>query len=99
MAEDHYKLLGVPHDSSTDRIRRAYLEKVRTLHPDINPSKGAHLEFIRLKEAYDILMDAGKRNRYDLQLKQAATSKERVKNFHYDFESNLGGAKGQRPAV
>jgi DnaJ-class molecular chaperone len=97
--KDHYTILGIFHTADADHVRRAYLEKVRLVHPDINPSKEAHKEFILLKEAYDTLIDPVKRNMYDLKLKQAATTKESVKNFHYDFQSNLGGLENKAPGI
>ena len=89
MKKDHYEVLGIPNDSGPDIIRRGYLDKVRMVHPDINPSADAHKEFILLKEAYDVLMDENKRMIYDMKIKQAATTKRNVENFHYDFKSNL----------
>ena len=89
MERSYYDVLGMATDASPDRIRGAYLDKVRMVHPDINPSADAHKEFILLKEAYDVLMDENKRMIYDMKIKQAATTKRNVENFHYDFKSNL----------
>jgi curved DNA-binding protein CbpA len=98
MIINYYDILGIAVSADPDRIRKAYLEKVRTLHPDLNPSPEAHKEFILLKEAYDVLANVNKRAVYDQKLKQAATAKQHVKNFHYDFESNLkGSVKPQSP--
>jgi curved DNA-binding protein CbpA len=93
MKINYYEILGVPVDADADHIRRAYLEKVRYVHPDVNPAPEAHKAFILVKEAYDTLSNANKRAVYDQQVKQAATTQQNVKNFHYDFESNLGGLK------
>jgi molecular chaperone DnaJ len=90
--ENYYEILGLPLSADRDRIRRAYLEKVRSVHPDINPSENATKEFIRIKEAYDTLYDENKKAVYDAKLKQAATAQQHIKNFHYDFKSNFGGA-------
>jgi curved DNA-binding protein CbpA len=95
--KNYYDILGIIPTADKDHIRKAYLEKVRTIHPDINPSAEAHREFILLKEAYDTLSNENKRAVYDQQLKQSATSGQNVKNFHYDFQSNLGGMKKEQP--
>ncbi|HEY6161334.1 MAG TPA: DnaJ domain-containing protein [Bacteroidia bacterium] len=95
--ENYYEILGIPLTADRDRIRRAYLEKVRTVHPDINPSENAAKEFIRIKEAYDTLFEENKRAVYDMKLKQAATTQQNIKNFHYDFKSNFGGKQETGP--
>lgn len=91
MEGNYYEILGIPSDARVDRIRKAYLDKVRFVHPDLNPSPDANKEFILLKAAYDVLMDENKRMVYDMKIKQAATTKHNVENFHYDFKSNLSG--------
>jgi molecular chaperone DnaJ len=44
MAEDPYKVLGVPRGASEDEIRRAYRKLAKENHPDLNPDKTAAAE-------------------------------------------------------
>lgn len=61
----HYQLLGISSDASDGDIRKAYRKRAKELHPDVNPSKEAALEFVALREAYEILLDVNKRFIYD----------------------------------
>jgi len=49
---DDHIILGIPPDSSSQTIRKAYLRLSLSFHPDRNPSKTAKEEFQRLKDAY-----------------------------------------------
>jgi DnaJ-class molecular chaperone len=61
---DFYSVLGVPPSADPDTIRRAYLELVRRLHPDLVGHSGtAHFQAIA--EAYETLSDPVKRSDYD----------------------------------
>jgi DnaJ-class molecular chaperone len=67
MAEDPYKVLGVPREAGDEEIRRAYRKLAKQLHPDLNPSNRAAAEerFKKVSAAYDILGDAEKRRQFD----------------------------------
>jgi len=67
MAEDPYKVLGVPRDASDDDIRSAYRKLAKELHPDLNPANRASAEerFKKVSAAYEIVGDATKRGQYD----------------------------------
>ena len=62
---DYYDVLGVGRDASQDEIRRAYRQKAREYHPDVNASPDAADRFREVKEAYDVLSDDEKRAMYD----------------------------------
>ena len=63
---DYYHVLGVSPGSSTAEIRRAYRERVREWHPDVNPADDAAARFAAIVEAYDTLADPDRRRSYDL---------------------------------
>jgi DnaJ-class molecular chaperone len=67
MAEDPYKVLGVPRDAPDEEIRRVYRKLAKQLHPDLNPSNPAASEerFKKVSSAYDIVGDPVKRKQYD----------------------------------
>ncbi|BGP47632.1 hypothetical protein JCM10450v2_003497 [Rhodotorula kratochvilovae] len=59
---DHYELLGLHRAASTAEIRTAYLRLSRIAHPD---KGGSHTLFVRIKTAYDVLVDPLRRRTYD----------------------------------
>ena len=63
--KDYYEILGVPKDATTDQIRKAFQQKARKLHPDVNKEPDAEERFKEVSEAYAVLSDADKRKRYD----------------------------------
>ncbi len=62
---DYYEVLSVPRDADPDTIRRAYRKLARKYHPDLNSDGDAEERFKELGEAYEVLSDADKRERYD----------------------------------
>ncbi len=56
MIADYYRILGLRRGCSADEVKRAYRQKARLLHPDINPSPGATEAFIKVNEAYLFLL-------------------------------------------
>jgi len=63
--KDYYQILGVPRTASADDIRKAYRRLARQYHPDVNKSPGAEAKFKDITEAYEVLGDPKKRERYD----------------------------------
>jgi molecular chaperone DnaJ len=68
MAEkrDYYQVLGVPRNADEQEIKKAYRKMARQYHPDVNPGNAdAENNFKEVSEAYEVLSDSGKRQRYD----------------------------------
>lgn len=63
--KDYYAILGVEKDASTEDIRKAFQQKARKLHPDVNKAPDAEERFKEVSEAYAVLSDPDKRKRYD----------------------------------
>ena len=63
---DYYEILGVNKGSSDDEIKKAYRKIAIKYHPDKNPdNKSAEEKFKAAAEAYSVLSDSEKRQRYD----------------------------------
>lgn len=60
-----YTVLGVGRNAGKADIKRAYKQGSMRLHPDKNPSPDAAHQFIKLKEAYQILSEPALRREYD----------------------------------
>ncbi len=63
---DYYEVLGVPRNASEQEIKSAYRKLALKNHPDRNPGdKQAEERFKEAAEAYGVLGDPDKRQRYD----------------------------------
>lgn len=64
--KDYYNILGVNRDSSEKDIKQAYRRLARQYHPDVNPGdKSAESRFKEVNEAYEVLSDKDKRQKYN----------------------------------
>ena len=91
--KDYYEILGVKRDATEAEIKSAYRKLARKYHPDVNKTKEAESKFKDINEAYEVLGDKAKRQRYDSlgsnwQGGQSYTPPPGFENF------NFGGGQG-----
>ncbi len=64
--KDYYEVLGVSRTATEEDLKKAYRKLALKYHPDRNPgSKQAEEKFKEINEAYAVLSDPEKRQRYD----------------------------------
>jgi molecular chaperone DnaJ len=102
---DYYEVLGVSKNASADEIKKAYRQAAIKHHPD--KEGGDESKFKEINEAYDVLKDAQKRQRYD-QFGHAGVGGAsggygggnpfegfQGQNINFDFGEGLGDIFGQ----
>jgi curved DNA-binding protein len=63
---DYYQTLGVERTASADEIKKAFRKLARLHHPDVAKDKKAgEIKFKEINEAYEVLSDPTKRQKYD----------------------------------
>lgn len=94
--KDYYEILGVKREATAAEIKSAYRKLARKYHPDVNKTKEAESKFKDINEAYEVLGDDAKRQRYDSlgsnwQGGSEYTPPPGFENFGFNF--NQGGAQ------
>jgi molecular chaperone DnaJ len=89
---DYYEVLGVYKDASADEIKKAFRRLAVLHHPD--KQGGDETKFKELNEAYEILKDSDKRQRYD-QFGHAGVGGNGGGGGAYDFNGGGFNFNGQ----
>jgi len=63
--KDYYEVLGVPKEASEKDIKSAYRKLAMKYHPDRSDAADAEERFKEISEAYAVLSDPEKRQKYD----------------------------------
>jgi molecular chaperone DnaJ len=84
MKKDFYEILGISKGADAAAIKKAYRKKAIEFHPDKNPGdKTAEEKFKEAAEAYEVLSDPAKKQKYDQYGHQA-----------FDGSGGFGGGGG-----
>jgi len=81
--KDYYEVLGVARDSSEKDIKGAYRKLAMKYHPDRSEEAGAEEKFKEISEAYAVLSDPEKRQKYD-------------QFGHAGVDPSMGGGAGKK---
>lgn len=69
--EHYYRILGLDEDASDEQVKKRYRTLAKKMHPDHNTSHNAKDQFIKIHEAYEIIL-----NREILQKNSSKTDKK-----------------------
>lgn len=90
--DNHYTILGINPSSTQEEIKQAYRKLSMAEHPDRG---GDSEKFSKINDAFQVLSDPNKRNRYDLlinvvKVDTSDVSEYKAKNTKVDFNIKQG---------
>ncbi len=96
LRHEHYAILGVGPSATTTEIREAYYRKIKTCHPDVDPSPEAAELFANVREAYIVLGNKDRRLGYDRQLTQDGKKGGALDEVLAETDSEAAAAREER---
>ena len=89
-SKDYYRMLGVSREASPEEIKKAFRQLALQCHPDRNPGdQNAEERFKEVSEAYGVLIDPEKRQRYDF-IRENGPGASAGPGFRYTQEDIFG---------
>jgi len=102
-SKDYYATLGLERGATDADVKKAFRKLAQQWHPDVNQDAGAQERFKEINEAYQVLSDPGRRQRYDTFGSAGVEGDPGVSGFGgfadiFDafFGGAAGGAAGRR---
>ncbi len=91
MVKCYYRILGLSFRATADEIKRSFRLLAFRFHPDRNPDNPEAVErFRQALEAYETLVDPGRRKKYD---RRRGYSKTRARKGAEGFDADRGKEK------
>lgn len=102
MLKDYYQILHLNRQSTENEIKKAYRDLAIQLHPDKNKAPTAHDDFVTLNEAFQILSDEEKRQKYNLlydhSLAHSGTGRNNATKEEFESIRREARKKGEKVA-
>ena len=85
---NYYELLNVSKDADNNQIKKQYYKLAKEYHPDkTKGDKDKESKFIKIQQAYDTLIDEGKRKSYNMTLYEDELFDNIANFFTYDYDT------------